>query len=192
MQFLRNIFLPVILAAMVLVGGFLITQPDIQAQEKSEREHVSRPAYPLKSNLGVNKTLGGPALRVSRRISIPYGFDTPLPVLASGREILASGHGGCTAAEQVTVAITVTQSLGSPVIATGELVQTCTGELQLWQQIATTEPGSSLGDGPAEACGVATTRADGLVTDSYQWCKAVDLITVEPRNYLPLLIYPLP
>jgi hypothetical protein len=130
-----------------------------------------------------------PEIRATLRISIPYGFDTPLPVLAEGRDVIASGHGGCTADEQVTVAVTITQST-SGAIATGQTQQTCTGELQTWSVRVTANTTATLATAPGEACGLASTREGGYVTDTYDWCKDVDLLRLDQRVFLPVNISP--
>jgi hypothetical protein len=134
-------------------------------------------------------TVSSVGIQATRRITIPYGFETPLPVLDDGRDVVASGHGGCTVDEQVTVAITITQST-SGAMATGQKVQTCTGELQTWSFAVTADTTPYFADGPAEACGLATTRDAGYVTDTYDWCKDVDLINLNHYLYLPAALKP--
>jgi hypothetical protein len=128
-------------------------------------------------------------IRATNLISIPYGFDSPLPLLMGGREVVASGHGGCTADEQFTVAITITQST-SGAVATGQMEDTCTGKLQDWSGLTTAESTSSLTADAAEACGRATTRADGYVTDTYEWCLGVDLNLLDHQLYFPTILNP--
>ncbi len=125
----------------------------------------------------------------TRRISVPFGFDTPLPVIDAGRNVVVSGHGGCTDGEQVTVAITVTQT-SSSAVATGQHEQQCNGGLQTWSSVVTAVSTSSFGDGPAETCGLATTRDNGAVTDTFEWCKDVDLVTLTPAAFLPMVFQP--
>ena len=71
---------------------------------------------------------------MSTRVEQREKIINPLPIQAAGRLVVASRHGGCTADEQVTVAITITQST-SGAIATGETGQTCTGKLQNWTSV---------------------------------------------------------
>jgi len=125
----------------------------------------------------------------TRRISVPFGFDTPLPVIGAGRKVVVSGHGGCTAGEEVTVAITVTQT-SSGAVATGQEQQLCSGELQTWSSVATAVSATVFANGPAESCGLATTRANGYVTDTFEWCKDVDLVALTQEAYLPAVFYP--
>lgn len=144
-------------------------------------------AYANPQSLSLRTIDEAPLIRATRRISIPFGFETPLPVLSEGRDVVASGHGGCTADEQVTVAITITQS-ASGAVATGELAQTCSGELQTWYFRVTADTPDSFTNAAAEACGLATTRDGGYVTGTFDWCKDVELVLLEPRLYLPMIL----
>lgn len=126
-------------------------------------------------------------MRSSLRISIPYGFDTPLPILNGGSEVIASGHGGCTDGQQVTVAITITQAASSAV-ATGEKVQNCNGMLQTWSAVTTATTSDLFVNGAAEACGFATTRDGTYITDTFNWCKDVNLVELNEQTYLPIAI----
>ncbi|MCA9876041.1 MAG: hypothetical protein KC441_20350 [Anaerolineales bacterium] len=174
----------------VLLGGFylMLTPPGLSAQESAGGSaSLAAPSGNVASR-GNEAALSG--IKSTYRISVPFGFNTPLPILNGGNEVLASGHGGCTAGEEVTVGITVTQPISvSGAVATGEKVWTCNGETQMWQMTATAVTTTTvLVDGPAEACGLATTRADGSVTDTFDWCRDVDLVTVNPQNYLPIVL----
>jgi hypothetical protein len=181
--------LPLILLSLILAGllffftGTVLagrqpqSEPILHAPAAGDAGHRSRPvgAQPDTSD-------SEPALRAPERISIPYGFADHLP-LAAGTIVTASGHGGCTEGEVVTIDVTITQTIGGPA-ATGQTEQTCTGELQTWDVVATAAPGAGLVDGPATACGLATTRDQyGAETDTYAWCKAV---TLNWQLYLPL------
>lgn len=186
----------------MVIGFFLIKHA--KAQESADRA-----SYPVRSYVGtlppdpdpsqplesdtesdpvslVDRT---PSIQATFRISIPYGFDTPLPVLADGREVVASGHGACTDGQQVTVAITVTQTT-SGAEATGENQHTCTGQLQDWSSVVTVDTTNSLTAGPAEACGFATARDGMVITDTFEWCKDVDLIELNQNVHLPSIIKP--
>lgn len=124
-------------------------------------------------------------IRSTRRISIPYGFDAMLPILPGGAELLASGHGACTADQQVTLAITVTQP-SSSAQATAETQQLCSGQLQNWRVTVAPVGPYLFSEGAAEACGFATTRDAGNITDTYEWCRDVALVVVTPRVYVPM------
>lgn len=162
----------------VLAGFLFLRVAAAQAEMASNQAETLRELH--ENNLSIHST---------QRISIPYGFDTPLPVIDAGRKVVVSGHGGCTAGEQVTVAITVTQASGGAV-ATGQKEQVCSGELQTWSGIATAVSSSSFANGPAESCGLATTRDNGYVTDTFAWCKDVDLVALTQEIYLPAVLHP--
>jgi hypothetical protein len=115
-----------------------------------------------------------PSIKASYRISIPFGFGTPLPILDQGQSVLTNGHGGCTAGEQVTVAVTVTQA-ATGAEATGGTQESCTGELQRWNAQVTLQSGGPFVAGEAQACGYAVTRDGDEVTDTYPWCRDITL-----------------
>jgi hypothetical protein len=195
----------VLALTMIMLGLLLFCRSGTQASETQNRVNVPSPlapiapqlpAHPLgttrdaSDNSDTQKTLdGGASIQSTNLISIPYGFDTPLPVLNEGRDVIASGHGACTDDQQVTVAVTVTQS-STGAVAIGEIVQTCTGELQTWSAWTTIDTSTLFVSDPGEACGLATTQENGYVTDTYDWCKPVDLIRLDSRVYLPITLVP--
>ncbi len=124
--------------------------------------------------------MNNPRLRNTRLISIPFGFDGPLPLNDSGQSVQVSGHGGCTQDQDVSVTVTLTQTTG--VVASAAFTQTCTGIEQNWHVLASTETVTPLVAGTATACGLATTPADG---DTFDWCVDVEL---NWQNYLPLIL----
>lgn len=194
-----------LLIVLLITGIFLIKHLDARARETLGQESLRpataktvalpalnellQPVEPGAQPVAINTLNSAPPIRVTSLISIPYGFDTPLPIMEAGREVVASGHGGCTAGEQVTVAITITQST-SGAMATGETDDTCNGELQFWNALASTVTTSDFTADAAEACGLATTSDDGYVTDTYAWCRDVDLIAVDPWIFLPIVTKP--
>jgi hypothetical protein len=117
----------------------------------------------------------GPIIQFTELISIPFGFDATLPLMDGGAAVLASGPGACTAGEEISIAITLTQSLGGA-SATGQWSGTCTGVDQGWKEPVTVASGPLFISGDAEACGHATTRDDGSVTDAMNWCDDVSLM----------------
>lgn len=127
-------------------------------------------------------------IRAPRRISIPFGIAPVLPLVNEGRDVVVSGHGGCSAGEMVTIAISITQH-GTGAVATGEIVEPCTGVEQQWQLTAAAIISPSFVAGPADACGTATTRLDDEVTDAESWCRAEPALLVELNHhlYLPLI-----
>lgn len=170
---------------------FIAGQITVQARSRSHStaDQVARvsadnqPTSGLLASVGVDKST---VIRSTRLISIPYGFDTPLPLDVTRQQVRAAGEGACTAGETVTVAVTISQT-STGANAVGEQVLTCTGQVQRWWAITTVPSGPALELGTAEACGVATTRQNGAVTDTFDWCREVVLNT---EVYLPLVVGP--
>jgi hypothetical protein len=171
--------------ALMAVGVAILLAAGTATAQRTGMAMASEAALPD----GAGDTMAGGDLGIhaTLRISIPFGFDQPLPVFAGGREVLARGGGGCTADQLVTVVITVTQS-ASGAIATGESVHTCTGQLQPWSSVVTAGTVNSFVAGEAEACGNATTHEAGYVTDAFEWCANVGLSVVDQPLYLPLVV----
>lgn len=165
---------------LVLVAG-VFTIDAALAQVQSE--FTSEPApLPATTDIGPGENVDGQIrIQFTERISIPFGIAPVLSIHDVGEKVVVNGHGGCTAGEVVTVAISVTQATGPA--AVGQTDQNCTGELQQWTVLATVNTETNLAPGNAEACGVATTRSDGKVTDTFAWCR--DVVLGRP-TYLPL------
>jgi hypothetical protein len=134
----------------------------------------------------MNENTAEPDIQATYRISIPYGIASPLPLSSDGQNVVVTGHGSCTAGEQVTVVVTVTQST-TGASGTGQVQQTCAGEsqLQYWTAIVTADTSASFEAGSAHAFGLATTRSDGDVTDSFEWDR--DLTLTDWFINLPLV-----
>jgi hypothetical protein len=170
---------------VALMAGFLLVLC-LNAPAAVARAQAPQPPDPADPG-GAYGADGGTGIQATTRISIPFGFQTPLPALHAGRDVLASGHGGCTADELVTVVVTVTQS-SSGAVATGEHQWTCTGELQTWSLLVAANTSASFSSAAGQACGLATTRSGGYVTDSFDWCKDVDLLRLDQQLYLPVTL----
>jgi hypothetical protein len=155
-------------AAQMPSDSYAGTGQTTSFDDESER-NIARPLPPLNS---------------TQLISIPYGFDTPLPLDVDEQEIRASGVGACTSGQTVTILVTVTQELSSAT-ASGEKMATCTGDEQPWWAIADIATGPEMQIGTAEACGLAITRQEGEETDRFEWCTDVNLRSFD---YLPLLV----
>jgi hypothetical protein len=124
-----------------------------------------------------------PFIRPTLLISIPFGLE-PSPHLGNdGGPIFVDGHGGCTAGEIVGIQVTVTQST-TGALATGDTQEICTGELQQWSVRAAADGADRFAAGPARACGVATTRSEGQITDTFEWCRDITLVYAV---YLPIV-----
>lgn len=125
-------------------------------------------------------------IRATELFSIPFGFASTLPLSIDGKNVYAIGHGGCTEGEGVTVAVTVTQS-ATGAVATGQWQGTCTGGLQRWIADAAIVGEDAFEAGTADVCGLATTRSDGEVTATDEWCPE-DGVTLTWRAYVPAIL----
>lgn len=178
MQFLKKLF--IISAISLMTAVFLMKYISNGASEMTAQVKAQ--------GSSAQTAVTSPAIRPTYRISIPYGFQANLPVMNVGQQtIRASGHGGCTAGEHVTVAITVTQAI-SGAIATGENEHTCTGELQMWTSVITADTPTPFVAGAAQACGFATSYDGIYVSDTFDWCRDVSLFIVSDQIYIPLLM----
>jgi hypothetical protein len=168
------------IALLAYVGYYF---PRVQAQEQP-----AEPVPFMRDAIEENAATSSPAehgIRSTSRISIPYGFQDTLPVLSMGQIAIARGHGGCTAGQQFTVDVTITQDAYG-VAGEGQTRGTCDGELQTWHALVAAYPTNTFISGPAEACGMATTTEGGSVTDVFEWCKDVVLDALDNQIYLPI------
>lgn len=168
---------------ITLMAGFLVIK-EAQGWSRVMQSQTIPERGASQPEAQVSEDGSEPGIQSTRRISIPYGIASPLPMSSDGKNIIVTGHGGCTQYEEVTVTVTITQTV-SGASATGETQQTCSGELQNWTAVATAETSTPFEAAGARACGVATTRADGEVTDTYEWCRDVTLTFW--RIHLPFL-----
>lgn len=183
MSRLSNII--VFLALFLGAGLFLDLGTAVEANRRSAKAQTqTRPTKRASQTNHPQANGFEPRILATNRISIPFGIEPTLPLDITGQTVQVRGHGGCTEDELVTVAITVTHST-SYNQARGQQVETCTGDLQHWHLDVSTDSSMPLTAGSAEACGLATTRADGEVTDSYAWCRKVNLSW---QNLLPVVI----
>lgn len=168
-----------ILAGLLFfVGTALASQ---QASWVKARQQMQR-ARAVDGRMSAGES-GAPGIRSSRRISIPYGFADNLPLM-NGNTITASGHGGCSEGATVTILVTVTQAINGAT-GGGQTEQICTGDLQTWDVEVHADQYSTFVDGPAEACGKASTPESFGEPSTYEWCKAVRL---NWQIYLPAVI----
>lgn len=179
--------------SIVLIAGALFIETargEVQPESHNYPErNISHPLPP--SHLSPQQATGITAndnadgqigIQATGRISIPFGIDPTLPLYDNGEEVLVNGHGGCTAGETVSVVITLTQTTGAS--AVGQTEETCTGVLQQWNLTATATA-TNLEPTEAEACGLAVTRSDGIVTDTFDWCRDVAFASL--HYYLPII-----
>jgi hypothetical protein len=95
------------------------------------------------------------------RISIPFGFQTPLMLRDVGQRVRVAGHGACTAGEPATIQVTVTQT-STAAVATGQTQEECTGDRQTWGVDASIAAGATFVADPAQACGAVVTMKRNL------------------------------
>jgi hypothetical protein len=81
--------------------------------------------------------------------------------------------------------VTLTQT-STAALATGQTQQVCHGDLQSWSTSVAPAAGAAFVADPAQACGVAVTRAGETATDRFEWCRDVDLVY---GTYLPLVVH---
>jgi hypothetical protein len=114
-------------------------------------------------------------IRAVRAISIPFGLESTPHLGTDSKLIFVEGHGGCAAGQIVAVQITITQST-TGALAAGETQEICSGDLQQWVVMAAAPDPARFAAGPALGCGVARTRFQGKVTDTFEWCRDLTLM----------------
>lgn len=177
---MRRLYFPFLF--LVLVTGAISIDTALATVQRAHA--IDRESLPEDTGVDQSEDVDGQIqVQFTERISIPFGIAPVLPLHDAGEKVVVRGHGGCTAEETVTVVISVTQTSGAR--AVGHTDQPCSGQMQQWQLSATVETGANLSPGNAEACGVATTRSDGKVTDTFEWCR--DVVLGRP-TYLPLIL----
>jgi len=159
-----------------------IRQPSALRVSKPVRQRIVDPKLLMQSPMASPSEQRW--LLPTRAISIPFGFDSPLILRDAGQHLLINGHGGCAAGQIVTVDLTITQT-ASLALATGQIQEICTGDLQFWKADLTADSGRFV-PGPAHACGLATTHLDGVETDSFDWCRDITLVMYV---YLPIITH---
>lgn len=181
------------ISIVLVVGVLFIERAQGKGQPNSDNHGQRNLSYPLpapdlSSPLAADVAAGHSAqgqseIRATSRISIPFGITPILSLHDGGEKVVVNGHGGCTADEMVSVVISVTQTTGAT--AVGQTEETCTGLLQHWTLTAATTTTPNLDAAEAEACGRAVTRSDGVVTDSFDWCR--DVALTFHYNTLPII-----
>lgn len=99
-------------------------------------------------------------------------IDPVAHITDSGRQIAVTGPIVCTAGEQVTLRVTVTQRT-TGAVAQGRTHFLCTGQLQHWDVWVTNDDPALFEEGAATAVALAHTRAQGEPTDAHQWLVEV-------------------
>jgi hypothetical protein len=110
------------------------------------------------------------------RAIITPDIDANLVLSADGRDILATGHVGCTEGETYLIEVRITQR------ATGAMSSCmtqgkCTGDLQKFQAATHARGPARFELGEALACGLIRTRLEDTFTDAWQWCDKVTLVS---------------
>ena len=177
---------------VLIAGAFIETalgkvQPESYNHPERSISHPLPPSHlssQQATGIAANNDADGQiGIQATGRISIPFGIAPVLPLYDGGEKVLVSGHGGCTAGQTVSVVVTVTQTTGAS--AVGQTDEICTGVLQQWNLMATATAATNLEATEAEACGVAVTRSDGSITDTFDWCRDVALAW---PHFLPLIL----
>ena len=100
----------------------------------------------------------------------------PIVTLSSnGRQALVTGPISCTQGEKLSLEVMVTQET-TGAITEGRLIMSCTGTNQTWAINTKTQGAATLVEGPAVAWALATTRDNGVITDSTQWKRDVTVV----------------
>lgn len=95
-----------------------------------------------------------------------------------GRLARVSGPIACDAGEWLVIRITVDQA-STGAWGRGLTILRCSGELQQWSVPVVAFSRASFAPGAAQACAFGVTTANGVVTDTRQWCAA-NGITLTP------------
>ncbi len=100
----------------------------------------------------------------------------PIVTLSSNnRQVLVTGPIVCTQGELLSLSVILTQRT-TGAIAAGNLQTSCTGDIERWEINAHTQGAATFEEGPAVASAQATTRDNGVITDSVQWSRNVTVV----------------
>ncbi len=156
----RVLYLGAALILAVLAIGLLIV--------------VTAVAVPAVANAAPPVREQAPDLFARRVISIPFGIDTPLAIVADGNAVLVTGHGICPEGGESFQLRTTVQQDGA--MAMGRTGGDCVGGQSLaWEALALSPPPQQFQPGPAQACGMVRfffLREGAIV---HRWCVDVNL-----------------
>ena len=108
-----------------------------------------------------------------RRISIPFGIDSPLRLSEDGQSATVTGPAGCPEEGSYDLRVMLTQH-DAKGIAKGETSGACSQDTGAWQTEARALGSLQLSQGEAQACAVVVVHlAKGATTK--RWCKSVTL-----------------
>ncbi len=105
-------------------------------------------------------------------------IDPTATLRRDGRKVVVTGPLACTQVERFELQVTVTQD-ATGAVAEGRTQGVCTEEVQQWAVEAVVRDGALLEEGAAQACAVATTRLNGEITDTKEWCREGGVTLVE-------------
>jgi hypothetical protein len=101
-------------------------------------------------------------------IRLPCVFD-------NGHQLLLTGPVSCTESERTDLRVIVTQrSTGA--VAEGRAFITCTGNVQHWEVMASTQGHATFQEGSATAVALARSLSSGEATDAHQWLVNITLV----------------
>lgn len=118
-----------------------------------------------------------PETIVARRlISIPFGIDSSLNLLADGQIVQVGGHGNCgETGQSYKLRVEVTQG-STHARASGATQSACEPDADFnWSTPAFAIPAFDFEPGPAEACGMVIVYSPYSGASVGQWCKQVEL-----------------
>ncbi len=118
-----------------------------------------------------------PAAIVARRmISIPFGIDSSLNLVADGQVVMVGGHGDCgDTGQSYKLRVDVTQG-STHARASGRLQSDCQpGTPFMWSTPAFAIPAFDFQPGTAQACGMVIVYSQHDGASVGQWCKQVTL-----------------
>ncbi len=118
---------------------------------------------------------GTAAVLARRKISIPFGIDTPLALREEGQLVIVTGHTECPEEGTFELRVQVKQK-SSKGIAMGQTSGVCDENVGQWQADAWAVDAKQLTEGEAQVCAVAVVHFDkGAATR--RWCKTVRLVS---------------
>ena len=161
------------LALMSLVGA-------VVNLSNHETDQVRLPAGPdegwiASGQEGGLRAISYPPARVSaRRIITDPGINSPLVLTQNGREVLVTGHFGCTRGDDYEIQTAVTQS-STGALSRGRTQGRCSGRTEQFEAATWVYDEALFEAGTAQACAMIITRTRNRVTDVLQWCRKEDV-----------------
>jgi hypothetical protein len=110
----------------------------------------------------------------ARRIITDPGINSPLVLTQNGREVLVTGHFGCTRGDDYEIQTAVTQS-STGALSRGRTQGRCSGRTEQFEAATWVYDEALFEAGTAQACAMIITRTRNRVTDVLQWCRKEDV-----------------